>query len=412
MADAIDIVVDDEGPLGGLTDEEISTLSEDELERRIAEYEAAQEGEPSDAKASEPDSDLDEDQAGTVAEEEDTGIVEAGGAADSYQSLEPDAGVPDNTSAEQSETDSDGEEADDESEQSTEDGQSSEAAESSEDESEPTEQTDWKAKYEELLAPFKASKRVVKVESPEDARRLMQMGYDYTQKMRQMKPHQKVLKALEANDLLEPEKINFAIDLLNGNKEAVAKFLKDKSIDPIDVDLEDSTDYTATDHTPGDAQLALDEVLDSIRDTEQFPRTAQVITKEWDKASQEVLMGDPSIIAILNEHMGLGYYDQIATKVQYERSLGRLRGLSDLNAYKTVGDAMQARGEFKPRDEIRNTPSGPVPPQGQEQDPKGSKGRKARKRAASPPKGKASAGNAQPKSYLSDFTDEEIANMS
>ena len=402
---------------GGLTDEEISTLSEDELERRLAEIEAEAKSEGTEnldageGKAPEPDDDSDGDQSGDAGEEEDTGIVEAGGAADSYQSLDPQADVPGTTYAVESETVGDGEGTEEDPAQGAEDDQSSEADGESEDDSDPTDKTDYKAMYEGLLSPFKASKRTVKIESPDDARRLMQMGYDYTNKMREMKPHMKVLKTLEHNDLLEPEKINFAIDLLKGNPEAVKKFLKDQSIDPIDIDLEDGAAYNPTDHSVSDEQMALDEVLDSIRGTEQFPRTAKVITKEWDKDSQTTLMGTPAVIAIINDHIGRGYFDQIATKVQYERSMGRLQGLSDLDAYKTVGDAMHAAGAFNSSDSGVNTPAVPTAP-GTQQDPKGSGGRKARKRAASPTKGKVSAGNApSQKSYLGDFTDAEMEAM-
>jgi hypothetical protein len=414
MADSIDIVQDESGAFSGLTDEEISTLSEQELESRVAELEAeakaAKEAAEGDGSP-DPGIDPEGDQSGAEGEEEGAGIVEAGGAADDFQSLDPHADVPGTTSVDQSEADGDGEGTDDEPVQGSEDDQSEPAAGGSDPEPDPTDKTDWKAKYKGLLAPFKASGRMVQIESPEDAIRLMQMGYDYTDKMRAMKPHIKVLKTLEANDLLEPEKINFAIDLLKGNPEAVKKFLKDKSIDPIDLDLEDSTEYSPTDHSVSDEQIALDGVLDSIRDTKQFPRTAQIITKEWDTDSQTVLMGTPALIATINDHMGKGYFDQIAAQVQYDRSMGRLQGLSDLDAYKTVGDAMHKAGKFKPSDSGDTTQAGQGA-QGHSQDPeKGSGGRKARKRAASPTKGKASAGNAQSKNFLSDFTDEEMESM-
>lgn len=423
MADSIDVTGEALLDWGGLTDEEISTLSADELETRLAEIEAETEAAESaaatesndddagDGKPSESDDDPNEGQSGAEGEEEDTGIVEAGGAADDFQSLDPHAEVPGTTHADESDTDGDGDGKQEGTEQSTEGDQSSEAAGEPEGKTEPTDKTDYKALYEKLMTPFKASGRTVKVESPDDAIRLMQMGYDYTEKMRQMKPHMKVLKTLEANDLLEPEKINFAIDLLKGNPEAIKKFLKDHSIDPIDIDLEDGVDYKPTDHTVSDEQVALDLVLDSIKDTKQFSRTANIITKEWDKASQDTLMGTPALIAVINDHIGQGYFDQIAAKIQYERSMGRMQGLSDLDAYKTVGDAMHAAGDFKPSESTVNTPAGQTAPGTQPGSEDGSSERIARKRAASPTKGKASAGNAPPKNFLSDYTDEEMEAM-
>lgn len=404
--------------LGSLSDEEIATLSPDQVDqylKRAVQQEAGN-GETAD-DASESDTDQNDAQSATADEEEDTGTDETGGAVSAYQSLDPSSGVADTASADRFKDAGNDDAASKAADQSGTDDQSAQAGSRTDDADDSSGDKDWKAEYDGLkatydgiLGSFKASGRTVKVESPDDARRLMQMGYDYTNKMREMKPHLRLLKTLEQNDLLDPEKINFAIDLMKGNPDAIKKFLKDKEIDPIELDLEDGTSYRPTDHRPSEEQLALDEVLDSLRETETFPRTAHVITKEWDKVSQQVLMGNPRIIAILNDHMAKGYYDQIATKVQYERSLGRLAGLSDLDAYKTVGDAMQAQGAFAPTG--RSTTPADQSGQGHSQDSKGSHGSvKDRKRAASPTKGNASAGKAPQKNFLSDFTDAEIEKM-
>lgn len=401
--------------LGALSDEEIAKMSPDQIDEYLkASFNEAEEGESAD-DVSEPVNEQDDTESAAAGEEEDTGSDVTGGADPEFQSLDPYGDTADSTPADQS-TDAGNEgESDEGTDQSAEDHQASEADRGSDSDDDSTDGVDWKARYEaleaQLLGSFKASGRTVKVESPDDARRLMQMGYDYTNKMREMKPRLRALKALEHNGLLEDEKFNFMIDLMKGNPEAVKKFLKDSKIDPIELDLEDSTTYEPTDHRPSEQQLALDDVLDSLRDTESFPRTAQVITQEWDKASQQVLMGMPQLIAVINDHMEKGYYDQIADKVAYERSLGRLAGLSDLDAYKAVGDAMQRDGVFAPA-RGSTTPKAETG-QGPSQDSKGSRDpMKGRKRAASPTKGGASAGKAQEKNYLGDFTDEEILKMS
>jgi hypothetical protein len=391
--------------LGGLTDDEIATMSPDQIEKYLAAalQDPAEEGEAAN-DAAELAKEQDAAQSAAADEEGDTDADETGGAVSDFQSLDPYGDVAGKTSAEQSSDTGTGKAT----AQSGEEHQASRA----DGEADSSGEVDWKAKYEatqatldSVLGSFKASGRTVKVESPDDARRLMQMGYDYTNKMRDMKPHLRILKTLEHNGLLDDEKINFMIDLTKGNPEAITKFLKDKKIDPIELDLEGGTAYKPTDHRPSDEQLALDEVLDSIRDTEAFPRTANVITKEWDKASQQVLMGNPRIIAIINDHMSKGYFDQIAGKVQYERSLGRLAGLSDLDAYKAVGDAMQAQGAFAPA--ARSTTSTADGDQGPSQDSKGSDDSvKGRKRAASPTKGGAGAGSAPSKNFLNDYSDE------
>lgn len=404
--------------LGALTDEQIQSMSPDQIDEYLKAglIEDQAEGVESATDVSEPAREQDDTEAAAADEERDTDAEVTGGADSDFQSLDPygetavkgsDDQLPDTGTVDQ---------AVEGTVQSGEDDQSDQAGGDAEPAGETSGRKNWKSEYEalkaqydSLLGSFKASGRTVKVESPDDARRLMQMGYDYNLKMRDLKPRLRTLKTLEHNGLLDDEKLNFAIDLLKGNPEAIKKFLKDHEIDPIEMDLESGTDYKPNDHRVSDQQVALDEVLDSLKSSDAFPRTAQVITKEWDKASQEVLLGTPAIIAVINDHMEKGYYDQIASKVQYERSLGRLTGLSDLDAYKTVGDALQAQGAFAPT-RPRNTPA-EQSGQGSSQDLQGSNDSvKGRKRAASPTKGGASAGKVQ-KSFLRDYTDAEIEAM-
>jgi hypothetical protein len=87
-------------------------------------------------------------------------------------------------------------------------------------------------------------------------------------------------------------------------------------------------------------------VLDSLQHTEQFTRTVDILGNQWDQQSKEYLSANPQTIAILNEHIGNGIYDTIAKEIANQRMLGRLNGVSDLDAYRTVGDYIQANGGF------------------------------------------------------------------
>ena len=240
----------------------------------------------------------------------------------------------------------------------------------------------------------------------------MQMGVDYSRKMEAMKPYQRVLKTLEKNDLLDIGRLNFLIDLDKKNPEAIKKFLKDSEIDPMDLSLEDDTKaYKPTDHMVGEQEVALDNVLDDIRKTDTFDRTAQLISKDWDTASRHVLFEDPQIIRTLNDHMQSGIFDKIAEVMDRERILGRLVGLSDLEAYKTVGDALQAGNAFQPPSPTETSSNGDTPQLSQDSGSKSAKADELRNRrlAASPPKGAASAG--KPKVDLSKLSDEDIEKM-
>ena len=205
---------------------------------------------------------------------------------------------------------------------------------------------DYKKEYEKLLAPFVANGKEIKVNNVADAVSLMQMGANYNKKMAALKPNLKLLKLLESNGLLSEERVGFLIDLEKKNPDAINKLIKESGIDPMDLDAEKADDYKPTIRNVDDKELELDAVLEEIQDTPSYSKTIQVVGKEWDAASKQTVANSPSILKIINSHMQSGVYDVIQEEMERERMFGRLQGLSDIEAYRQVGDAIQARNGF------------------------------------------------------------------
>lgn len=225
------------------------------------------------------------------------------------------------------------------------------------DEEESTEESkdvDFKAFHEKITGPFKANGKTMQVDNVEDAVRLMQMGANYNRKMAAMKPGLKVLKMLEKSELLDESKLNFLIDLNEGNPDAIKQLLRDSKIDPMDLNLEESADYTAANRSVNDNEIELDTVIESIRDTDAYTRTIEVVTNQWDGASKQIVAETPQLLTVINNHVDSGIYDLISTEVDKERMLGRLEGISDIEAYRQIGDALKERGDF---DHLGENPS-------------------------------------------------------
>lgn len=224
-----------------------------------------------------------------------------------------------------------------------------------------TETIDYKREYERLLAPFKANGREIQVKSVEDAVTLMQMGANYNKKMAALKPNMKLLKMLENSNLLSEEKLSYLIDLDKKNPAAIMKLVKDSGLDPLELDTENAGGYKPNSYAVDERELALDAVLDEIQDTPSYSRTIDVVSNKWDAASKRIVAENPQLLKVINDHVERGIYDLISKEVENERLFGRLGGISDLEAYRQVGDALQARGGFAHlgRQE-QNTPNGPV----------------------------------------------------
>ena len=205
---------------------------------------------------------------------------------------------------------------------------------------------DYEAEYKRLLTPFKANGREIAVKSVDDAIALMQMGANYNKKMAALKPNLKLMKLLENNGLLSEEKIGFLIDLEKKDPAAINKLVKDSGIDPMDLDAEKASGYKQTAYTVDDREIELDTVLDELQGTPSYNRTLEIVSTKWDGASKQVIAGNPQLLKVINDHVQSGIYDLISKEMDNERVFGRLNGLSDIEAYRQVGDALHAKGAF------------------------------------------------------------------
>lgn len=209
-----------------------------------------------------------------------------------------------------------------------------------------TQAVDYEAEYKRLLAPFKANGREIQVKSVDDAVALMQMGANYNKRMAALKPNLKMLKLLENNGLMSEEKISYLIDLEKKNPAAINKLVKDSGLDPMDLDAEKAGEYKPKIHSVDDREIDLDTVLDEIQETPTYTQTLEIVSKKWDGASKQTIASTPQLLKVINDHVANGIYSLINQEVERERMFGRLNGLSDIEAYRRVGDAINARGGF------------------------------------------------------------------
>ena len=226
-------------------------------------------------------------------------------------------------------------------------------------------EVDYKAEYEKLLKPFKANGRDIQVGSVDDAVALMQMGANYNKKMAALKPNMKLMKMLENHDLLSEDKLNYLIDLSRKDAGAINKLIKESGIDPLTLDTEKADGYTPKSYKVDEREIELDMVLEQIQHSQAYPKTLEVVSKQWDPASRQVVANSPQLLKIINDHVDRGIYDVISAEVERERIFGRLNGMSDIEAYRQVGDSIQARGGFdhlsqKRTDQGQQAPTRPV----------------------------------------------------
>lgn len=216
--------------------------------------------------------------------------------------------------------------------------------ETEEEEAEAESEVDYAAEYKRLIGtPIKANGKDITIDSIDDAIKLIQMGANYYKKVEQLKPAQKIVSMLEKAQLLDESKLSFAIDLLNKDPAAIQSLVGDMDIS--DVLDEKHNGYTPKDHTVSDVQLNLDNAINDVASTPTGHITLKVLGEHWDQASRQIVVSNPSIIGLINQHVADGTFDAVTREVEKRRMLGQIpQGLNDIEAYKFVGDQLYANG--------------------------------------------------------------------
>jgi len=195
---------------------------------------------------------------------------------------------------------------------------------------------DYKTSYDAIMAPLKVSGKEVQVKSIDDLRNLANMGIDYSRKMRDMKPLRAVGETLAKAGILNDGVVDEAaltqlLDIKNGDKDAIGALLKQQNIDPLDMDIEDM-EYVPKTSMVTEQDLAISDV-----ETELVSRGSvdNVITElgKLDEQSKQFFQETPANLLKLDDDIRSGIYTEVMSTIQYERSLGRLNGVSDIDAY-------------------------------------------------------------------------------
>ena len=294
-------------------------------------------------------------------------------------------------------------------------GEPAESVEDAEDDTEDEQDSDgtddgidYKSEYMKILAPFKANGKEIKVDSVDEAIQLMQMGANYSKKMSGLKPHMKLLKMLENNSLLEESKLNYLIDLDKKNPDAIRNLIKESGIDPLDIDTSDKTSYKPQSYTVDEREIELDSVLEGIQHTDTYGKTVDLISNKWDEASRKIIVQNPQVIQVINEHMSNGIYAQIDAVMTKERALGRLNGMSDIEAYREIGDRIFAQGGFAQQNAVKE-PAKPSPKPKKQADPKVVNRKKAAAPTKTAPTSSAKESDFNPLSMSDDEFDKLVA---
>ena len=203
----------------------------------------------------------------------------------------------------------------------------------------PAEYTRLKQFYDQIAnAEFVANGKKVKgFTDPEKIIRSQQMLHGYSDRMKGFNEYRPFMKALKDNGLLEDEsKFNFALSLLKGDKAAIKQHMKTLSIDPVDLEL-DETAYKPTNYVASKESLILEDTLQVARESGIEDKLRKTIGEQWDNESFQEFVSNPDVRQDLLEHMQSGAFDLVQDKIAEMEVLdtyGTFRNMKSTDKYR------------------------------------------------------------------------------
>lgn len=230
------------------------------------------------------------------------------------------------TDASEDEAEDEGSDVDDE----TPDGEDADAEEEPETEEEPKQaevQPIQKHKFKANGREYEFTEDEVREQFP----KIFGQAMDYTKKMQALKPWRKTIDAIEGAQLSHDD-VNLMIDVLKGDKDAVAAVLKRTGVDALELDVEQSR-YVPKDYGRDDKALAVKDVIEEISGDAEYSTTYKILSKEWDDDSFREMTSDPDLIKLLHIDVKSGMYDRVQPIAEKLKVYDRGRR-SNLDYYK------------------------------------------------------------------------------
>ena len=162
---------------------------------------------------------------------------------------------------------------------------------------------------------------------------------DYTKKTQAMKPWRQTIDAIESAKLSH-EDVSLMIDVLRGDKQAIAEVIKRTGTDALDIDTENSK-YTPKSYGRDETALAIKDVIDEISGDKEYDITHKILSKEWDDKSFAEFTKDPDLIRQLHIDVKSGMYNQVQPIAEKLKVFDRGRK-TDLDYYLQAASDMFA----------------------------------------------------------------------
>lgn len=210
-----------------------------------------------------------------------------------------------------------------------------------------TDEIDYKKFYEAVVnTEFVVNGRKTKgFADPQKIIQSQQMAGGFSEKMAGFKQYRPFMTPLKDRGMLDDQaKFDLAMNLIDGDKEAIKAHLQSLEIDPLDLDM-DSIDYSGKSNVASQESLIIEDVMERAKSAGIEDRVRQVVGKDWDAESFQEFTGNEAVRNDLLQHIETGVYDTVQDKIAEMSRLdynGSFGNMSTVNKYRAAVKELQA----------------------------------------------------------------------
>ena len=126
----------------------------------------------------------------------------------------------------------------------------------------------------------------------------------------------------------------------------------------------ENTNYVPKNNIASDEDVEYSDALSDIQSS--LPKIQDILTKQWDTQSKTELLKNPQLMRALHEEIEMGRFDEVQAQLEIEKTFGRYKGKSDVEAYIDLVSRLVAEQQSKVTTEPKQAtqdkkPTKPIP---------------------------------------------------
>ena len=217
-----------------------------------------------------------------------------------------------------------------------------------------TDGVDYKAFYDAVVnTEFVVNGKKVKgFSDPQKIIQSQQMAGGFSEKMAGFKQYRPFMSPLKERGMLEDQaKFDLAMNLIDGDVEAIKTHLQSLGVDPLDLDM-DNVSYERKSSVASNESLVIEDTLERAKTLGIEDRVREVVGKEWDSESFQEFVSNDAVRNDLLQHIETGAYEKVQDKMHEMGRLdysGQYNSMTTINKYRAAVAELQREYQASPQ---------------------------------------------------------------